>query len=502
MTASTENRFGGMLKSSLLLAAASVINVVLGAIRTKFLAVQLGPELFGVMGLYTTLMQMIQSIASLGLNQSAIREIAAAAGSKDSSRIARCVRAYQRIVLVTGCIGMVLTLCAAYPASLLTFHNRHHTWTIATLSIVVFFSQIQAGQNVLFQGLRRIGDLAAISISSGILSTMMAIPIALYFKQDSIVPFLLAASVGQVLATWWYARRVQVQAMAVSWRETWELSRSMLKLGLAFVVSGIATTVSAYAIRLTINDSLGEAAVGLYQSAFTISGIYIGFILQAMGSDYYPRLAGISDDDRASQNQLVNEQTIMALYLAVPGLISALVLSDVLIWTMYSSRFAGASGILRWQVLGLLGRIISWPMGFILLARSDSKLVLLTEISTAIVHVCLVWICVTYFGFDGAGIAYAVLYLYYLTLIYWVVHFRHGYAYSASTRATIWMSMLAVGLSFAATFIPIASWRICVGMLLMIVFSFYCFQQLLSLIPEIRPAIWWKKICHTLLLRN
>jgi hypothetical protein len=62
--------------------------------------------------------------------------------------------------------------------------------------------------------------------------------------------------------------------------------------------------------------------------------------------------------------------------------------------------------------------------------------------------------------------------------------------------------MLAVGLSFAATFIPIASWRICVGMLLMIVFSFYCFQQLLSLIPEIRPAIWWKKICHTLLLRN
>ena len=126
MTAQTEKSYGRMLKSSVLLGGSSVINVGLGALRTKILAVQLGPELFGVMGLYSTLILMIQGVASLGIGQSAVREIAAASGSEDQKHIARTIRAYRRVVMVTGIAGLLITLCLAYPASFVTFHNGEH----------------------------------------------------------------------------------------------------------------------------------------------------------------------------------------------------------------------------------------------------------------------------------------------------------------------------------------------------------------------------------------
>src|SRR5436189_330969 len=126
----SSNSYGRMLKSSALLGSASVINVGMGALRTKVLAVQLGPGLFGVMGIYMSLTAMIQSVASLGLGQSAVRELAAAAGSGDETRLAKVITAYRRIVLLTGVFGLLLTVALAYPASRATFKNDTHVWAI------------------------------------------------------------------------------------------------------------------------------------------------------------------------------------------------------------------------------------------------------------------------------------------------------------------------------------------------------------------------------------
>ncbi len=493
MTDLEEKSYSQILKTSALLGGSSVINVGLSALRTKILAVQLGPELFGVMGLYSTFTLFIQGVASLGLGQSAVREIAAASGAGVTLRIARTIRAYRRMVTVTGLAGIFITLLLAYPASMLTFGNNQHVWAICSLSVVVLFSQIQAGQGGLLSGLRRINDLAAISVIGAFWSTLLAIPIMLYFKQSGIIPFLIAAAAGQMIASWWYARRVIVQPVPITWIETWELSRSMLTLGMSFVVAGVATSFSAYVIRLVINRHLGDAAVGLYQSSFAICSIYVGFVLQGMGSDYLPRLANLVGDVE-KQNQLVNQQAKMAILLAVPGLIGALVLSDLLIWVMYSERFSGASGILRWQVLGLLGRIISWPMGFIIIARGDGRSFVFSEIASAIVHVGLVWIGVIWLGVDGAGVAFAGLYVFNILFVYFIVHVRHDYVPSKSTCKTMVVATIAVGLSFAATFIPLFSLRIGTGLMLLFACSFICLECLTSLIPSSRPTKLWRRI--------
>jgi antigen flippase len=90
------NSYGRILKTSTLLGGSSAINVALGIVRTKVVALQLGPAIFGVMNLYTSLTAMITSVSLLGLDRSAVREVAEAAGSGDAGRVGQTILVLRR----------------------------------------------------------------------------------------------------------------------------------------------------------------------------------------------------------------------------------------------------------------------------------------------------------------------------------------------------------------------------------------------------------------------
>lgn len=466
MTVSREKNYGQILKSSSLLGFASLINVLLGIIRVKVLAVQLGPAFFGTISLYTSFINTIGSVTSLGIGQSAVRDIAAAAESGAEQGIARKVAVLHRVVWVTGIFGLIVTVGLAVPGSFWVFGNYDHAWAIALLAVIVLLTQIQTGQGALLSGLRRIGDMAKMNVIGGVLSTVFAVVLLLLLGEKGIVPFLIAVAVGQLAASWWYARKVKLASVHVSWRESFIESREMVHLGLAIVASGMAGTLSILISLSILRGFEGESAVGLYQSALTISSIYVGFILQAMSGDYYPRLAGVAGD-RVLRNQAVNEQTEMAMLLAVPGLVAVLVVADILIPLLYSSRFDGASEILRWQVLGMLGSIISWPQGFILFARSDKTALLTSEWLTAAIFVTLIWLGVKYFGYVGAGMAFAAQSLLHVVLISWIVKTRHEFVLNKATRNVILAGLSFVVVAFGATFITSPVWRHVTGLLIL-----------------------------------
>lgn len=82
-----------------------------------------------------------------------------------------------------------------------------------------------------------------------------------------------------------------------------------------------------------------------------LSHIHVNFVLQAMGMDYLPRLTRHKDDP-VECNRLINEQTEVALLLAVPGVTALVMLAPLLLPLFYSHRFDEAVDVFRWQCLG------------------------------------------------------------------------------------------------------------------------------------------------------
>src|SRR3954469_19239529 len=102
--------YGQILKSSAMIGASSALNIGIGIVRTKAMAVLLGPAGTGLMGLYNTIVILAQSVSGMGINSSGVRQIAVAAGSGGMERVAETATVLRRTASLLGTIGSVLLI--------------------------------------------------------------------------------------------------------------------------------------------------------------------------------------------------------------------------------------------------------------------------------------------------------------------------------------------------------------------------------------------------------
>ena len=444
-----ENTYGQILKSSAIIGGSSVVNIAIGIIRTKAIALFLGPAGVGLMGLYSSILNLAQSIADMGINGSGVRQIAEAVGSGETGRIARTAIVLRRTAIVLGVLGAVLLVTFSKQISVLTFGNDQHTTAVAALSLALFFLSIASGQGALIQGMRRISDLARMGMLGALFGAVISIPLIYWFREKGIVPSLICIAATTVVTSWWYSRRVQIQSQRLSLSEWRHETIALLKLGVAFNASWVLTTAAAYAIRLIVLRKVSFEAAGLYQSAWALGGLYVGFILQAMGADFYPRLTAVAKNN-AECNRLVNEQAQISLLLAGPGVMATITFAPIVIGLFYTAKFAAAVEPLRWICLGMALRVIAWPMGFVILAKGAQAILIWTEAAATVVHVGLAFVLVAYFGLKGATMAFFGLYIWHGLLVYAVVRRLSGFRWSIDNLRTGVLFLPAIGIVFCA----------------------------------------------------
>jgi PST family polysaccharide transporter len=477
--------YGQIFRSAAFIGGASLITLGLGVIRTKVLAVLLGPAGVGLAGVYTSILSLAATLAGMGLGNSGVRQIAEATATSDEHCVARTVLALRRMALLLGAGGGLLLAALSRSVSHLTFGNDTHTAAIAGLGLAVCFGTVSGGQVALIQGLRRVRDLAQLSIFGALAGTALGLPMVWWLGEAGIVPMLVLVSAASLGLSWFFAHRVPFAAIALSWRDSARVAHAILGLGIAFMASVLVTVAASYIIRLLVVRQLGIEAAGHYAAAYALSGIYAGFILQAMGADFYPRLTAVAAD-HPTVNRLVNEQTEIALLLAVPGVLATLVFAPWVIHFFYAGGFDPAAAVLRWQVLGVLGRIISWPIGFILLAQGMGKLFVLSEFLANAVHVGLVIVCMPYFGLVGTGIAFFGLYVWVTAFLVAVAWRKTGFHWSAlNLQILAWMLPLIAMVFLAQHWLP-APWNWLVQMTAMVGASWFCVKGLLLRVPAQR----------------
>ncbi len=480
-TTAKKQSYGQILKSSALIGGSSVLNIAIRIVRTKAMAVLLGPAGFGLFGLYGSIAELTQSIAGMGINSSGVRQIAEAVGSDDTERIAQTTAVLRRTSIVLGALGAVLLVVFSRQVSTLTFGSQQPTAAVCLLSIAVFFSLVSAGQGALIQGMRRIADFAKMGVLSALYGTFISIPVVYFFRERGVVPSLVGVAAMSIITSWWYSRRVRIPSPSMTASQVGQEAAALLKLGLAFMASGLMMMGVAYAVRTIILRKIGVEATGLYQSAWTLGGLYVGFILQAMGVDFYPRLTA-SASDNLECNRLVNEQTLVGLLLAGPGVIATLTFAPLVIALFYSAKFGAAVGILRWICLGATLQVITWPMGFIIVAKGKQNLFFSADLAWTVVAVGLAWVCIGSFGVNGAGIAFFGSYVFHGLMIYPIVRWLSGFRWSRENKQTGLLFLCLIAVVFCGFYVLPTLLAGCVGTLAVILSGSYSLRALLKLI--------------------
>jgi PST family polysaccharide transporter len=219
----------------------------------------------------------------------------------------------------------------------------------------------------------------------------------------------------------------------------------------------------------------------LYQSAWTIGGLYVGFILQAMGADFYPRLTAVANDN-AECNRLVNEQTRVGLLLAGPGAIATLTFAPLVMELFYTCKFGAAVGVLRWICLGTTLQVISWPMGFIILAKGKQNIFVFSDLAWTIFYVGIAWLCLNLVGLSGAGISFFGAYIFHGFLTYLLVSRLSGFRWSNENKRTGLLFICSITCVFFGFRVLPFRLAICVGIISAAINSVYSIRLLTTLI--------------------
>ena len=179
------------MKATSIFGGVQVFNIFIAIIRSKIVAVLLGPIGIGIVGLLNAVLAIISSLTNFGIGVSAVKNVAAAHGKGDEARIAIIIKVLNRVVWITGLLGMLVTIILSPWLSQLTFGNRDYTLAFILISISLLFKQLTSGQLALLQGMRKLKDLAKANLYGNALGLLIILPVYYKLGMDGIVPVII-----------------------------------------------------------------------------------------------------------------------------------------------------------------------------------------------------------------------------------------------------------------------------------------------------------------------
>lgn len=195
--------FRSILKSTTLIGGSSAINMVISMVRTKFVAILLGPTGVGLIGMYGQITGLAHIVSGMGLMGSGTRQVAESFGAGDNERLARTVKTLRRVTWLTGGLGMLALLALCVPVSVFTFESHAYVLPIAFLSVTLLIDQVSSSQRCVLMGTRRIRDIVKLSVVSALVGTLISIPCYYFWGLPGIVVSLILGSVATLVTSWW-----------------------------------------------------------------------------------------------------------------------------------------------------------------------------------------------------------------------------------------------------------------------------------------------------------
>jgi len=417
------------MKATSVFGGVQVFQILIRIIRSKFIAVLLGPTGMGIAGLLSATSGLIAGLTNFGLGTSAVKNIAAAHGSGNETRVSTVATVIRRLVWITGLLGAFLTLVFSSWLSELTFGNKEYTFAFIWISITLLLNQISIGQKVLLRGMRKIRYLAQASMIGSVLGLITTIPLYYFYGISGIVPGIIVTSITTLLLTWYYANKIDIKPVYVSKARTIAEGKGMLKMGFMISLSGLITLGASYIVRIFISNTGGIDQVGLYNAGFAIINSYVGMIFTAMGTDFFPRLAAVSKSNEQSKI-IINQQAEIAILILAPVIMVFLVFINWVVILLYSSKFIEVNDMILWAVLGIFFKASSWSIGFIFLAKGDTKMFFWNELIMNIYMLGLNLIGYYLWGLAGLGISFLVAYIFYLIQVYLVAYRFYDFSFN------------------------------------------------------------------------
>lgn len=434
----SSDNYRHILKYTSLFGGVQGLNILIGIVRNKLVALILGPAGMGLVSLYNSTITLLSTLTGFGMSMSGVKRTSEAFDfGGNSVRLRETIRLIRSMSFVAAVFGVVVTAVLSGLLSQLTFGDYSHTWGFVALSPMVGMMAIITGELAVMKGVRMLRQLAKVSVFNVVAALIVSVPLFYFYGWSGIIPSFLLLTFIQFVFT------LRCSCSRFPWRISLRrkfLSKgnAILRLGMAFVLAGVFGTGADYLIRLFLNGAGNLDAVGLYNAGYMITMVYGGLVFSAMETDYFPRLSAVAAKDVAQQNDVVNKQVEVSLMVISPMLCVFITFLPIILPLMFSNEFLPVLPMVQVAAIAMFLRALRLPMSYIALARAESRSYLFLEGMYAVIVVPLVCLAFRLFGIIGTGYALLLIAVVDYVMLSIYTYCKFGYAMS---KSVLWQSL-------------------------------------------------------------
>jgi len=426
-----------ILQNSAFMALAQSLSIGSQIVRSKIIAATLGAPGIAMLGFMNSYAGNITSISGWGLSTSGVRMMASAENA-ERPVIASAVACMGRWLSIAAIALAVLT---CWPMCKVTFGNGFMFLEFALAGLSAPF--LVAG-SVFVAMLQVEGDHRSIAIAQSVgavMGLLLGGLLIFFLGTLGVALAILVAAAIPAFLLWLKARPLLLSHRAAPQRKD---ILSLARTGGALMLVGWFAQISAYTVRLIIIKETGVESSGYYQAAFSIASTAPLLVLATMANEFFPRIAGVAEEEEA--RKAAEKQVQATLLIGLPVVAAIICLGRLGLRMLYSQEFEPATPLLSWMGWGAFFRLASWPFGYWLLARGSARQMIAMEFLANFVSVLLTLLLVRFYGLEGAAMSFFWSSLLYVLIMACVVRQRSG----GWVAAHVWGAFLMAAAVLAA----------------------------------------------------
>ena len=413
--------------------------MLMGVVRNKLASLFLGTAGFGLMAIYASIAELVQSSSNMGLPIASVQRMSELFESGDDAAISHFVKVVRTWSCWAAMLSMVLTLTLSPLLAELFFEGEpSRLWDIMLLAPMIAMAIIFAGEASILKGLRHLKRVASISAICAVTTLCLTVPFFWAMGLQGILLSLNVSTLAMLAVHLAFTIPLFPWRIGLFSRDIFHAGLPLIRIGIPYVLAAVVGTGCAMLLQAFLKRESSEETLGLYRVAYTLMVSYAGIAFSAFEADFFPRLSSVNHSCQ-DRNEVINQQIRVGVMVIAPLLLVMLVFMPVILSLLFKDDFLPAADMALCAVFFTFLRAITIPIGYTALACGDSMRYMLMEAIYDVVSLLLIAYGYHYLGLMGAGIGLSLSALFDLLLI----GITYGVIYRF--RMTVATARLAIG---------------------------------------------------------
>ncbi|SIS78386.1 polysaccharide transporter, PST family [Chryseobacterium ureilyticum] len=389
----------------------TLIKIITGYISVKIVASIIGPSGVALIGQLQNVTSIFTTFGAGGINNGVIKYVSEF--KNEETILKKFLYVGFKITFVLSLfLGLLIIVFCSYLSKIILLDPKYY-YVFIFLGISLLPLSLNNYFLSILNGFKEFKKFVIINIITSILGLLFTVFLVVKFQLKGALianvtyqSIILFVTIFFIRKYFWFSK----EFFLGKWDKL--TIKKYSSYSLMALISVVTVPVTQMLVRGYIINKYSIQQAGFWEGINRISGLYLLFVTTSVGVYYLPKLSEIKVDS------LLRKEIFKTYKIITPIIFVCLVLiylfRELIVNILFTKEFYPMKDLFFWQLLGDFFKIMSWLLGFLMIAKSMTKMYIITETVFAILLILISYYFINLNGVIGATQSYCLIYFMHL----------------------------------------------------------------------------------------